>query len=94
MNSHEPEANPPWETTDVSATEVDYEERVEGVAIYEAAHAELSELEHGSADDALDEQADDESDAAQDTPAAGSEVAGESSDEDDGDSQLSFDFLF
>ena len=100
VNSHEPEANPPWETADVSATEVDYEERVEGVAIYEAAHAELSELEHGSADDALDEQApvdepaDDESDAAQDTPAAGSEVAGESSDEDDGDSQLSFDFLF
>ena len=100
VNSHEPEANPPWETTDVSATEVDYEERVEGVAIYEAAHAELSELEHGSADDALDEQAsvdepaDDESGAAQDTPAAGSEVAGESSDEDDGDSQLSFDFLF
>ena len=33
VNSHEPEANPPWETTDVSATEVDYEERVEGVAI-------------------------------------------------------------
>lgn len=100
VNSHEPEANPPWETTDVSATEVDYEERVEGVAIYEAAHAELSELEHGPADDALDEQAsvdepaDDESGAAQDTPAAGSEVAGESSDEDDGDSQLSFDFLF
>ena len=89
VKTHESETIPSWEPEGVADTEPYaeaaediLEEITENVAVFETAHAEVSELEDGSSTDALDEQA------------APGEPADDESDESDEEPQLSFDFLF
>lgn len=89
VDTHESETLPPWEPAEVSDTEAYaeaaediLEEITEGVAVFETARAEVSELDDGPAADAIDE------------PTASIDPVDDEPDESDEEPQLSFDFLF
>ena len=89
VETNESKTLPSWESTATSnievassASELIVEDLTDDVAAFETAHAEVSELENGSAPDALDEQA---------APVEPTDDESSASDE---ESQLSFDFLF
>lgn len=89
VETNESKTLPSWESTATSnievassASELIVEDLTDDVAAFETAHAEVPELENGSAPDALDEQA---------APVEPTDDESSASDE---ESQLSFDFLF
>lgn len=89
VETNESKTLPSWESTATSnievvssASELIVEDLTDDVAAFETAHAEVPELENGSAPDALDEQA---------APVEPTDDEPSTSDE---ESQLSFDFLF